>query len=228
MKLENLPPFEPPEIIRDLVERYRTHRNSYLDSKYNEAQLRLEFLDPFFKALGWDVYNDRGDAESYKDVVHEDQVRMGGTTKAPDYSFRYGGVRKFFVEAKKPSVDIENNPEPAYQIRRYAWSAKLPLSILTNFETFTVYDCRIKPTPVDKASIARVMLLRFEDYLIPEKWGRIVGVFHRDMIPKGAYEAFAESTRLKKGTAAVDQEFLKEIESWRDLLSRNIALRNPG
>ncbi len=228
MKLEQLPSIEPPDVICELVERYQTHHDSYLENKYNESQLRLEFLDPLFKSLGWDVYNDHGDAEAYKDVVHEDQVRVGGTTKAPDYCFRYGGVRKFFVEAKKPSLDIEDNPEPAYQLRRYAWSAKLPLSILTNFETFAVYDCTLKPDPSHKASIARVMLLRFQDYLSPEKWGIIAGIFHREAIPKGALEAFTESSRLKKGTTAVDQEFLKEIETWRDLLAHNIALRNSG
>ena len=34
-------------------------------------------------------------------------------------------MRKFFVEAKKPSVNLKHTPEPAYQLRRYAWSAKL-------------------------------------------------------------------------------------------------------
>ena len=51
--------------------------------------------------------------------------------------------RKFFVEAKKTSVNIKDDISPAFQLRRYAWSAKLPLSILTDFEEFAVYDCRI-------------------------------------------------------------------------------------
>jgi hypothetical protein len=36
-------------------------------------------------------------------------VKVAGQTKARDYSFRIGGARKFFLEAKKPSVDIRNN-----------------------------------------------------------------------------------------------------------------------
>ena len=79
-----------------------------------------------------------GYAESYRDVVHEDALRIEGNAKAPDYAFRVGGVRKFFVEAKKPSVNLKDNPEPAYQLRRYAWSAGLPLSILTDFEEFAI------------------------------------------------------------------------------------------
>jgi hypothetical protein len=45
-------------------------------------------LDPMFKALGWDIDNTAGHAEAYKDVIHEDSVKIGGSTKAPDYSFR--------------------------------------------------------------------------------------------------------------------------------------------
>lgn len=30
--------------------------------------------------------------------------------------------------------------DPAYQLRRYAWSAKMPLSILSDFEEFAIYD----------------------------------------------------------------------------------------
>ncbi len=87
--------------ISDLVERFARNKDVYKNPKYNETQLRREFLDPFFSALGWDMDNKQGNAEQYKDIVHEDAIKITGTTKAPDYSFRIGGVRKFFVEAKK-------------------------------------------------------------------------------------------------------------------------------
>ena len=86
--------------------------------------------------LAWDMSNSKGYAEAYKDVVHEDAVKIGRGTKAPDYAFRIGGVRKFFVETKAPHRNLKNDPHPAFQLRRYAWSAKLPLSILTDFEEF--------------------------------------------------------------------------------------------
>jgi hypothetical protein len=133
-----------PQKVVALIERFERNRDAYRSNEYNEAQVRLEFIDPFFKALGWDVYNEKSYAETYKDVVHEDAIKVGGATKAPDYAFRIGGVRKFFVEAKRPAVKIKDDAEAAYQLRRYAWSAKLPLSILTDFEEFAVYDCRIK------------------------------------------------------------------------------------
>jgi hypothetical protein len=145
-----------PDTILALVERFDRQQQAYRSGQYNETQLRREFLDPFWEALGWDVNNRLGYAEAYKDVIHEDAIKVGGATKAPDYCFRIGGTRKFFVEVKKPSVNIREDPVPAFQLRRYAWSARLPLSVLTDFEEFAVYDCRIKPLKTDKASTGRV------------------------------------------------------------------------
>lgn len=215
---------ETLDAVRELVERYERNRESYRSNHYNETQLRREFLDGFFEILGWDVENRLGYAEAYKDVVHEDTVKIGGMTKAPDYSFRVGGTRKFFVEAKKPAIHIKDDPEPAFQLRRYAWSAKLPLSVLTNFEEFAVYDCRIKPDRTDKAGIGRVIYVTYAEY--EARWPEIAPVFSRDAVLKGSFDKYAETSKTKKGTAEVDKVFLKEIESWRELLARNLALRN--
>ena len=176
--------------------------------------------------MGWDVSNTQGYAEAYKDVIHEDTIKIGGATRAPDYGFRIGGTRKFFLEAKRPSVDIKGDTHPAYQLRRYAWSAKLPLSILTDFEEFAVYDCRTRPLQTDRAATARVLYLNYAKY--PEAWDEIASVFSREAILKGSFDRYVESSKTKKGTAEVDAAFLNEIESWRDVLARNIALRNSA
>ena len=149
-----------PETIQNLVETFGSHLDAYKKGTYNETQLRREFIDPFFEELGWDVSNKQGYAEAYKDVIHEDAIKVGGVTKAPDYCFRVGGTRKFFLEAKKPSVNIKKDIHPAFQLRRYGWTAKLPLSILTDFEEFSVYDCRVKPVKTDKAPTARILYLK--------------------------------------------------------------------
>src|SRR5947207_14772584 len=98
-----------PQTVRELVERFERNKDAYRSTHYNETQLRREFLDPLFKSLGWDIDNEQGYAEAYKDVVHEDAIKVGEATKAPDYSFRIGGTRKFFLESKRPSVDIKND-----------------------------------------------------------------------------------------------------------------------
>ena len=79
-----------PKSVLQLVQRFARHQETYKQQVYNETQVRREFIDPLFKALGWDVDNRAGHAETYKDVIHEDAIKVGGSTKAPDYCFRIG------------------------------------------------------------------------------------------------------------------------------------------
>jgi type I restriction-modification system DNA methylase subunit len=215
-----------PDILKQLVERFEQHRDAYRAGKYNETQLRNEFLNPFLEALGWDVLNKLGYSEENKHVIHEDSVEIEGMKKAPDYAFKIGKERKFFVEAKKPSVRIETNPEVAFQLKRYVWSAKLPLGILTDFEEFAVYECRSKPKVTDSVKTGRVMLLSCTDYI--EKWDEIVSIFSHDAVITGGFDKFANRAAKKKGTTEVDSAFLDEIEGWREALAKNIALRNKS
>lgn len=212
----------PPRVL-ELVEQFRRNRDEYRKQGLNETQLRREYLDPFFEALGWDVANRAGHAPAYREVIHEDAVRIGGVEKAPDYSFRVGGTRKFFVEAKNPSINLKDDPRPAYQLRRYAWSAKLPLSILSDFEEFVVYDCRTRPAPTDKPSVGRSLYLTYRNY--ETNWDEIAAIFAKESVLKGSFDKYAASER-KRGTATVDKEFLAEIEQWREMLAKNLALRN--
>ena len=213
----------PRELIR-LVETFDRNIESYKSGHYNEAQVRREFIDPLFELLGWDITNRQGNADAYKDVIHEDAIKIGGAAKAPDYCFRIGGTRKFFLEAKKPSINIRDDVSPAFQLRRYAWTAKLPLSILTDFEEFAAYDCRVKPVKTDRASTARTFYFPHTEY--PDRWDEIYSIFSRDAVLKGSFDKYADSHKAKKGTAAVDEAFLKDVELWRDMLARNIARQN--
>lgn len=215
---------EAPEIIKDLVEKFERNLKSYKSPSYNEAQVRQEFINPFFKALGWDVDNEIGAAPQYRDVIFEDSIKVSGGTRAPDYCFTMSGRRMFFVEAKKPSVNIETAISPSYQLRRYAWSAKLPLSILTDFEELAVYESRTRPKKNDRASTGRILLIKYTEYI--DRWEEIYNIFSKEAVLKGSFDKYAESTRKKRGTSSVDDEFLHEIEQWRELLARNIALRN--
>jgi type I restriction-modification system DNA methylase subunit len=213
----------PPEII-SLVDRFAGQRVAYKSGRYNETELRRDFLDPLFEALGWDMTNRKNYSEKYREVIHEISVEVEGHAKAADYSFQSGGNILFFVEAKKPAVNIETNPEPAFQIRRYAWSAKVPISIVTDFEQLVVYDCRTKPIQGDPAYLGRVKLFTFTDYIT--KWDEIYNLFSYQAVHQGSLDQFAVSLKGKRGTADVDDDFLKEMERWREELAQNIALRN--
>ncbi len=214
----------PPVIVK-LVEHFARNADVYR-TNLNETEVRVQFIDPFFEALGWDIHNKQHYAETYKDVIHEYSLRTAAHTEAPDYCFQVGGTRKFYVEAKRPAIHVSADPAPAYQLRSYAWTSKLPLSLLTNFGEFAVYDCRVLPRPSDKSSVARIDLITFDQY--PDKWDEIVSRFSREAVYQGSFDRYTESSKLKKGTAEVDDAFLAEIESWRKELASNLALRNSS
>ena len=213
--------------ISDLVTRFDEQFASYKSPEYNETLTRRDFIDPFFKALGWDIDNEAGNAEAYREVIHEDKVKVGKATKAPDYSFRLsGGKRLFFVEAKKPSVAVKDDILPAYQVRRYGWSAKLSVSIITDFEEFAIYDCTKKPNPTDKASVARIKYISFRDYL--KEFDFIWDTFSKERVLKGSFDKFIVGNANKKGTATVDKEFLLSLDSWRTYLATSISWNNKN
>jgi type I restriction-modification system DNA methylase subunit len=213
----------PKEII-DLVERFERNLPEYQSNTYKEAQTRQEFINPFFKALGWDMDNEQGWSEAYKEVLHESSLKVGSTTKAPDYAFKIGENIKFLVEAKKPSVNLEESADPAYQLRSYAWNAKLPISILTDFEELAIYDCRYPPKKTDRANTALIRYLKYTDYI--KCWDWIAKNFSKKAIQQGYLDKFLVESKGKKGTKEVDEVFLEEITSWREDLAQNIAIRN--
>jgi hypothetical protein len=215
-----------PAAVAELVRRFADQTATYHAAPYNEAQVRVEFIDPLFTALGWDVANRKGRSLIYREVVHEDSLDVHGSKKAPDYSFRIGGDRKFFVEAKKPAVNVGVDPGPAFQVRRYAWSAKLPVSVVTDFEELSVYDCRQEPKPDDDAAVARLVHLSFTDF--DTRWDDLAALLSYEAVRDGALEQFAASIRVRRGTTEVDSIFLGELERWRSTLAHDLAAHNPA
>ena len=209
--------------VAKLCQYFATNHQAFLAEGVKEAHVRQSLIDPFFEALGWDVRNTAMVAPQYREVVVEDSLDVEGHQKAPDYAFRVGISPKFYTEAKKCVVNINTDPGSAYQLRRYGWSAKVAVSLLTDFEELGVYDCTLRPRPSDKASHARILYFRFEEYA--DRWRELWGVFSREAVWSGAFDQYTASKR-KRGTSEVDVEFLKEIEGWRESLAHNMALRN--
>jgi hypothetical protein len=214
----------PPKIT-ELVKRFEDNYASYKSTQYEEKQLQNDFTNDFFASLGWDMANTRGWAENVKEVILEDRVRFGEATKKPDYCFRIGGTSAFYVETKQPSVNIRDDPKPAFQLRNYGWHGKLPVCILTDFDEFAVYDCRVQPRPNDGPAVARTLFMSFREY--ESRWDEVVALFSHDAVARGALERYASESGKRRGTASVDEAFLKDIEHWRSELARVIALRNP-
>lgn len=211
------------EEVGKLCRYFTTNRQAFLAPGVKEDHVRQSLIDPLFEALGWDVSNEAMRAPQYREVVTEDSLDVEGHQKAPDYTFRVGTLPKFYAEAKKCAVNVGADPTAAFQLRRYGFSGKLALSILTNFEELAIYDCTTRPYASDKASHARIQYFRFDEYA--DRWRELWDVFSREAVWSGAFDQYAASKR-KRGTSEVDVEFLKEMEGWRLALAGNIALRN--
>jgi type I restriction-modification system DNA methylase subunit len=212
------------EEIKTLIDKFSSQKDYYKSLNYNETQTRQDFINPFFKALGWDIDNRKQQLETYRDVRHEDRVKINGRSKAPDYSFNIEGKRKFFVEAKKPAISINDNPEPALQVRNYGWNAKLNISVVTDFEEFAIYDCTRKPKNVERANAKRLKYIYYTDYL--KEFDFIYDTFSYESVLKNSIENYAKSKINFKTAEPVDKEFLKSLENWREYLATTIALRN--
>ena len=180
-----------PDRVLQLVEKYQSDESKFQQPDYNEAQLRQEFVNPLFAALGWDV----GDS---RQVLHEAGLRSGGSVKHPDYSFLTGSRRVFYVETKKPAIKIASAIEPAEQLRSYGWSGNTAVGILTNFAEFAVYDCRIEPRQGDLPDEARILYLSAAQYA--DNWKRLQATLSPEAVSQGPAQRPARSHR--QGRAA--------------------------
>jgi predicted type IV restriction endonuclease len=73
-----------------------------MDPSYSEAQLRQDYLDPFIRALGWDLENSEGLLQHRREVEIESRTDIAGRAKRADYLFRTDGLDRLTCEAKKP------------------------------------------------------------------------------------------------------------------------------
>ena len=212
--------------ITDLVERFNRSIDEYKSDNYNEAQCRNDFINPLLECLGWDVRNQKGATPNRREVIVEDRVNIkdSDNTKHPDYSLCYGSTPVIYVEAKKPKINLYEDPEPAYQVRRYGWNSKMPFVILTDFEEFVLYDTKIMPKAGDNAYVARIDYLNFKQY--PEKIETLYNRFSWHAVDIGNFDSYIDDSKDKKGTGTVDKHILSMIEKWREVLANDISKNN--
>lgn len=214
--------------MQTLIERYERRRNEYVSrrSQYTETDVREDFINPFFERLGWDVQNKRGLSRQLREVVRETQVKVeDDQTKRPDYEFKLGPERKFYVEAKKPNADIINQPKAAFQTRCYGWSANLKISILTNFEDLVIYDTTTQPHPSEPASHARLYRFHYSEYI--KKEAEIAQLISRDAVYTGQFDARFSTETVNRAEEAVDRFFLNRLNQWRVQLASDIFTDKP-
>ena len=227
------------ETIKQLVADFKAQESAYLSPSYQESQIRQDFIDKFFTALGWDVTHTI-QKNPYQQEVHiENKVHMAGSQRRADYAFFLApNFRdpKFFVEAKKPSRNLAN-PDDYYQTIRYGWNANTPIAILTDFEEFHILDCRFKPNIKDVMS-HKIEYFHYSDYTNEEKFSRIYWLFSREAVAGGSIEKRAaelpkprgkgvQRGNFKGGFQPVDEAFLEELDGYREVLAKAFKKSNP-
>ena len=149
-----------------LVRIFHANEDRYLSSDYQEAEARKDFIDKFWIALGWDVNHDLQTNPYEQEAKVEPGVSVGLQQKRADYVFYLSPHfldPKFYVEAKKPSRQLES-PDHYFQAVRYGWNGGTPFAVLTDFEQFVVLDSRHKPD-LATALNCGVARYRYADYL---------------------------------------------------------------
>lgn len=202
----------------------------YKRSAYNEMQVRIDFVNPFFKSLGWDVDNEAGLPQHMREVTHEATVLVEeeGKRKAkrPDYSFKTGTEILFYLETKKPSVDITTDRLPAFQLRRYGWSGNLKISVLSNFNDLYIYDCTVRPVENDDVSVALIAHYSYTEYI--DKFDEIYDLLSKEAVLSGGFEQKFKNIRETFRREPFDEYFLRQIKSWRNLIGKDIAERHKS
>ncbi|MGB7668995.1 MAG: type I restriction endonuclease, partial [Candidatus Acidiferrales bacterium] len=208
--------------VEKLIRRFDADKSHYLSKGYSEAQARVDFISPFFKALGWDMENEEGLPHHAREVV----VEAGEDTRGrPDYGFRVSGQTKFFVEAKAPSEELDT-AKHIIQAKTYAWNTKqVFFVVLTDFEEFRFYDASIQPD-ARKPDEGLLLKLKYTDYIpkLEKLWE-----FSKERVLAGSLEVMLpRDRRTQRLRIPVDTAFLDEMTGWREEMARNVYKNNPG
>ncbi len=227
---------------------FREHEKAYLAPTYQESQVRQDFIDKYFTALGWDVSHQRQKNPYEQEVKIENKVSTQGSQRRADYAFfiapNFRDV-KFYAEAKKPTKNLKDAAF-YHQTIRYGWNSGTPIAILTDFEEFHILDCRYKPD-IEDALNRKLEYFHYSEYADEEKFKKIFYLFGREAVAGGSLEKYAADLPKPRGKAKqhglfparrgfggkgayqpVDEAFLEELDSYRETLAKAFKKENSN
>jgi hypothetical protein len=223
-------------LISSLIKDFKANEKQYLNPSYSEADVRNDFINKFFIALGWDVRHETQKNPYEQEVRVEKPVLVAKAQKRADYTFylapNFRDV-KFFVEAKKPSHDLENK-DYFFQTVRYGWNANTPVAVLTDFEEFIILDCRFRPNIQDILSY-KIKSFHYTDYADEDKLKEIYYLLSREAAADNSIEKFAGALPKPKGKKKariteryqnIDEAFLEELDEIRTRLAKSFKKIN--
>ena len=199
--------------LNRLVESFGQRLDELKQPGYAEAQLRDDFLNPFFRALGWDMENRAGLIQKEREVEIESATQIGGGRKRADYLFRTDKHDRFVCEAKKPAEELHSRY--AFQAKRYAWNKGVWMALLTDFEELKIYIVGGKPH-IDEPHVGEWKSWHFRQYplIARELWDLLA----RDKIADGSIDKALDALPNKApGTGKARQQWLIKPDRTRAL-----------
>ncbi len=200
---------EGQQQITRLIEKYEKASQAGKIKNYTEEDTKKDFILPLFHLLGWDVHN-------RNEVTSEENI----SGKRVDYGFYLNGRPRFYLEAKKFSVDI-NNPDSANQAVSYSWNKGITWAVLTNFEDLKIFNAEnIKSSLADKRFKTfhyTEYIARFDELILLSK-----SAFEGDLLNKEAAKSGKIFERIP-----VSDTLYKDLDECRDILTKSLIQCNP-
>ena len=196
--------------IQDLVRKYEAVKANGKISKYTEEDTKKDFIIPLFEVLGWNVYE-------RSEVTSEEQI----SGDRVDYGFYLNGRVKFYLEAKKLSVDLHKE-EYAKQAIRYSWNKGVTWAVLTDFENLIVFNAL---SPEKSLAGKKYLSFAYKEYLtrLDELWRLSKEAFGEDILDK---EAEKVGKKLQK--VSVTETLSKDLNECREILAEAFSKWNEG
>lgn len=229
--------------VKQLIAQFQAHSSHYLSPKYQEAEVRADFIDKLFTALGWDVAHDYQKNPYAQEVKVEKAQRQAdaASQKRADYAFSLAPDYKtvqFFVEAKKPSLTLRQNRDGYFQTAKYGWNAQTGVSILTDFEEIVIIDCRAKPD-FDTILQNELRYFKYTDLQNEDTFAEFYWLFSREAVAAGNLARYIADLPKAKGSGkqlrllggrylSIDDSFLSYIDDIRLHLAQAFYQNNPA
>ncbi|OGN74885.1 MAG: hypothetical protein A2X25_00975 [Chloroflexi bacterium GWB2_49_20] len=175
----------------------------------NEMQTRLGYILPLFSALGWNTSN-------MNEVSPEEKVSRGWV----DFSFRIGGVPRFFLETKRVDEDL-NDPRWVKQAIDYAWTKSVTWALLSDFEGLRVFNAEWQ-----ESNPFRAQFFEFTTDTYLSDFERLWWL-SREQTAIGRLDKEGEKFGRSRKRLPVTQELFSDLKRWREILFKDLQAYNP-
>ena len=191
--------------VAKLVKEFSEYSKEEINKK-SENQIKSEFIDPLFEALGWDMR---------KDAEREERVLK----KRADYILRIGNQDKLVIEAK--STDIRLSEDEGRQAVSYAHHKNIKFSVLTNFKQIRVYHALSNIKNIDKNLLKDdkgYLWIDYENFV--EQFDRL-WLLSKESFEKEEINKLLNNIN-KKLIKPIDEAILTDLLQYREWLSKDL------